>query len=52
MRKGGFYIQDLGSRNRTWLNGRPIKGLNPQPLKHGDVINVAHVLSLRFLLAK
>ncbi|NAZ32754.1 MAG: FHA domain-containing protein [Pyrobaculum sp.] len=49
---GRFYIQDMGSKNGTWLNGRPIKGLNPQPLKHGDVITVAQVLSLRFLLAK
>ncbi|MCC6021195.1 MAG: FHA domain-containing protein [Thermoproteaceae archaeon] len=47
-----FYIQDVGSKNGTWLNGRPIKGLNPQPLKHGDVITVAQVLSLRFLSAK
>jgi hypothetical protein len=49
---GRFHIQDMGSKNGTWLNGRPIKGLNPQPLKHGDVITVAQVLSLRFLLAK
>ena len=49
---GRFYIQDVGSKNGTWLNGRPIKGLNPQPLKNGDVITVAQVLSLRFLLAK
>jgi len=47
--RGRFYIQDVGSKNGTWLNGRPIKGLNPQPLKHGDVITVAQVLSLRFL---
>jgi hypothetical protein len=49
---GRFYIQVVGSENGTWLNGRPIKGLNPQPLKHGDVITVAQVLSLRFLLVK
>ncbi len=49
---GKYYIQDTGSKNGTWLNGRPIKGLNPQPLRHGDVITVAQVLSLRFLAAK
>lgn len=48
-RKGGrFYIEDLGSKNGTFLNGRPIAGLKPQPLKSGDVVTVANVLTLRF----
>lgn len=47
--RGKFYIQDLGSKNGTWLNGRPIKGLNRQALHNGDVITVAQVLTLRFL---
>ncbi len=47
--RGRFYIQDLGSKNGTWLNGRPLKGTGPQPLRHGDIINVAQLLNLRFL---
>jgi len=46
--RGRFYIEDVGSKNGTLLNGRPIKGLKPQPLKDGDIITVAHVLNLRF----
>lgn len=47
--RGRFYIQDLGSKNGTWLNGRPLKGSGPRPLRHGDVITVAQLLNLRFL---
>ncbi len=32
----GFVLQDLGSRNGTFVNGKPITG--DTPLKDGDVI--------------
>lgn len=46
--RGRYYLEDLGSKNGTFLNGRPIRGLKPQPLKDGDIINVANALTLRF----
>lgn len=45
----GYYIEDLGSKNGTYLNGMPIKGLRPQKLKEGDIINVGKVLELKFV---
>jgi pSer/pThr/pTyr-binding forkhead associated (FHA) protein len=39
---GLWYVEDLGSTNGTWLNGRRIGG--PQRLKKGDKIKVGHTL--------
>jgi serine phosphatase RsbU (regulator of sigma subunit) len=36
--EGNFYLEDLNSRNGTYLNGRPI--FKPQPLKEGDEIGI------------
>ena len=38
---GDFYLEDLGSRNGTYLNGNLIVDL--AKLEDGDVISVAHV---------
>ena len=38
---GGFIIEDLGSINRTWINGVPIE--SPVPLKPEDVITAGDV---------
>lgn len=38
--RGLWYIEDLGSTNGTWLNGRRIHA--PQPLKKGDKIWIGH----------
>lgn len=39
---GLWYIEDLGSTNGTWLNGRRIGG--PQRLKKGDKIRIGHTM--------
>ncbi len=40
-----YYIEDLGSKNGTWVNGQPVHA--PVPLEDGDEIQIA----LRFKLA-
>jgi len=40
-----YYIEDLGSKNGTWVNGQPLHGV--RPLEDGDEIQIA----LRFKLA-
>jgi len=39
---GLWYVNDLGSTNGTWLNGRRIHA--PQPLKKGDKIKIGHTV--------
>src|SRR5947207_3186261 len=34
-----IHIRDLGSRNGTFLNGRPVE--SPQPLRGGDILKLA-----------
>lgn len=37
---GLYSVIDLGSVNGTFLNGSPVSGAEPEPLKSGDVITV------------
>jgi pSer/pThr/pTyr-binding forkhead associated (FHA) protein len=39
---GLWYVEDLGSTNGTWLNGRRIH--SPQRLKKGDKIRIGHTV--------
>ena len=39
---GLWYVQDLGSTNGTWLNGRRIHA--PQRVKKGDKIKIGHTV--------
>jgi pSer/pThr/pTyr-binding forkhead associated (FHA) protein len=39
---GLWFIEDLGSTNGTWLNGRRFHG--PQRLKKGDKIRIGHTV--------
>lgn len=38
-RDGAWFLEDLGSRNTTFLNERPV--LHPEPIRPGDVIRLA-----------
>jgi sigma-B regulation protein RsbU (phosphoserine phosphatase) len=39
LREGGWFLEDLGSRNTTFLNDRPVA--QPTPVRVGDVIRLA-----------
>ena len=48
VRTGGtFTIEDLGSKNGTWLNGNRVEGM--REISDGDEIHVALKVRLRFL---
>jgi pSer/pThr/pTyr-binding forkhead associated (FHA) protein len=40
-REGRWWIEDLGSKNGTWVNDRQVQ--RPQPLNPGDVLQVGRV---------
>jgi len=40
--RGGWYVEDLGPTNGTWLNGRRIH--TAQWLKRGDKVGIGHTL--------
>src|SRR6516164_4565967 len=40
-RAGRFWVRDLGSRNGTFLNGKPVQG--DQPLRDGDRLELYHL---------
>ena len=42
-----YYIQDLESKNGTWVNGQQLKG--SRELRDGDEIRVALVIRIRFI---
>ena len=44
---GTYVVEDLGSTNGTFVNGRRSVGLTP--LQHGDVIDFGESISLTFL---
>ena len=39
-----FFIEDLGSRNSTFLNNKKVEGRSSSPLKHGDNIKICDFL--------
>ena len=42
-----FYIQDLDSKNGTWVNGQQLKGT--RELRDGDEVHVALAVRIRFI---
>lgn len=48
--KGTYYVKDLGSTNGTWLNDVRLEKEAVQPLKNGDVIDIAHRIKVSFEL--
>ncbi len=41
---GQYYIEDLQSRNKTFLNNKAVDGRHPNPLKNGDNIKICDFL--------
>jgi pSer/pThr/pTyr-binding forkhead associated (FHA) protein len=46
LKDGGFYIEDLNTKNGTQINGEEIKGKGNILLKDGDQISVANTLKI------
>ena len=46
---GYFQLEDLGSKNGTYLNGKPVK--HPTPLQDGDECQVATCFKFAFVAA-
>jgi len=42
-----YFIEDLDSKNGTWVNGAPLKG--ERPLRDGDEIHIAMVVKMSFV---
>ncbi|MEP7285873.1 MAG: FHA domain-containing protein [Chloroflexota bacterium] len=42
-----YYVEDLESKNGTWVNGQPLKG--ERLLKDGDEIHIALVVKISFV---
>ena len=45
----GYYIEDLGSKNGTFLNGQPLPPFVPHRLKDGDELALALCVRMRFV---
>ncbi|MBI3941685.1 MAG: FHA domain-containing protein [Chloroflexi bacterium] len=45
----GYFLQDLDSRNGTWLNGEQLSPQQLAMLHHGDAIGLARLITLTFL---
>lgn len=43
-----YYIEDLGSKNGTFLNGSDIRGRGKVEVKHGDIIGIGGVVNVEF----
>lgn len=41
---GEYFLEDLGSRNATFLNNKKLEGRSGSPLKHGDNIKICDFL--------
>lgn len=48
----GYYIEDLGSKNGTYVNGQALTPFVPQRLKDGDEIALALCVRMRFVSAE
>lgn len=46
---GRYVIEDRGSKNGTFVNGRRLAAHDPHPIKHGDVISLANACRMTFL---
>lgn len=41
---GQYYVEDLQSRNKTYINNKQVEGRHPNPLKNGDNIKICDFL--------
>lgn len=44
LRDDGWWIEDLGSRNGTYVNGKQIPRGQPVPLKYGNEIQIGNIV--------
>lgn len=44
----GFYIEDLNTKNGTWLNNEDIRGLGKKKLNNNDEISIAKVIKIKY----
>lgn len=47
--QGRYAVEDRGSKNGTFVNGRRLAAHDPQPITHGDVISLANACRITFL---
>jgi pSer/pThr/pTyr-binding forkhead associated (FHA) protein len=43
-----FFIEDLGSKNGTFVNGQTIRN-DPMPIKNGDILQIGQIISFIFI---
>ncbi|MDR3321133.1 MAG: FHA domain-containing protein [Synergistaceae bacterium] len=46
---GSWRLEDLGSTNGTWVNGRPIEPGRPCPLRAGDSVALSQTCEMRVI---
>lgn len=51
-RQGGWLIQDLDSRNGTYLNGQRLSARQRYPVRFGDAIQIATAFTVRIRAAE
>jgi pSer/pThr/pTyr-binding forkhead associated (FHA) protein len=43
-----FFIEDLGSKNGTFVNGQAVRN-DPMPVKNGDIVQIGQIISFIFI---
>ena len=43
LKPDGVFVADLNSANGTLVNGKRLEGLDPKPIRHGDIIQLGRL---------